>query len=527
MCGTRAAENEASMGVTFEPKLYVQRYNKVLELLSRLRPEKVVDLGCAECKLINLLRHEDYVKEISGVDLDGSLLRGCSHKLDPQAYDFLNKRFNPLTIRLYQGSVSEFDERLRNYDAVVSIELIEHLLPKTLEDFPQAVFGYINPKTVIISTPNADFNVLFGLNGCFRHWDHKFEWTRKQFQSWCENICKDYQYSVEYDGVGVDPDKTQNFGYCSQFAIFTKLQDSRTHFHEPANVKSFQLVSEAVYPFQSKADQINDKLHGNVLRCVGLIVTACVLAAKPKFLLEKENNNLPRTCNQGRQIWENKKSREEVMQRLYKEVEIGQFSDDDANTTEEKANSETKNIYNFPRYPPDVVPQNRFRSNYFHKLRQRYTDARKVSDTTQFEDGIEKSNIYEPTETSPICLSKFDPNLRVLFKFYSGNLHTLNCDFDPEMIHANDTYTRIPLIFLCKHYLMENSNADAVRNVIKKKHTEGLQLNEKEDCIIVQNTEFNQTEDSDRSSISSLDNLCEPLEDCSNTNFNERNWDSE
>ena len=53
-----------------------------------------------------------------------------------------------------------------------------------LEKVPQSLFGSVHPKTVVLSTPNADFNVLFPDLRGFRHHDHKFEWTRQQFQSW-------------------------------------------------------------------------------------------------------------------------------------------------------------------------------------------------------------------------------------------------------------------------------------------------------------------------------------------------------
>lgn len=52
-------------------------------------------------------------------------------------------------------------------------------------DFPYNIFGYIRPLVVAVTTPNADFNVLFSKMGnSFRHWDHKFEWTREQFEDW-------------------------------------------------------------------------------------------------------------------------------------------------------------------------------------------------------------------------------------------------------------------------------------------------------------------------------------------------------
>jgi hypothetical protein len=37
----------------------------------------------------------------------------------------------------------------------------------------------MRPKLVVVTTPNAEYNTLFpDFEGPFRHWDHKFEWTR-------------------------------------------------------------------------------------------------------------------------------------------------------------------------------------------------------------------------------------------------------------------------------------------------------------------------------------------------------------
>ena len=61
---------------------------------------------------------------------------------------------------------------------------IEHLDPPVLERVPAAVFGEMQPKVVIVSTPNSEFNVLFPDLRGFRHPDHRFEWTRSQFRDW-------------------------------------------------------------------------------------------------------------------------------------------------------------------------------------------------------------------------------------------------------------------------------------------------------------------------------------------------------
>ena len=61
---------------------------------------------------------------------------------------------------------------------------IEHLEPAVLEAMPAAVFGCLSPKVAIVTTPNVEFNVMFPDLQGFRHWDHKFEWTRSEFEEW-------------------------------------------------------------------------------------------------------------------------------------------------------------------------------------------------------------------------------------------------------------------------------------------------------------------------------------------------------
>lgn len=120
---------------------------------------------------------------------------------------------------------------------------IEHLFPETEINVPNNIFGCIKPKLAIVTTPNSDFNVLFGApkypNG-FRHDDHKFEWDRMQFQDWyvytyritlehstihlhCRawNVCQRYpEYKVFICGVGEGPVGREHVGKCSQLACF-------------------------------------------------------------------------------------------------------------------------------------------------------------------------------------------------------------------------------------------------------------------------------------------------------------------
>ncbi|EFB17196.1 hypothetical protein PANDA_007852, partial [Ailuropoda melanoleuca] len=141
--------------------------------------------------------------------------------LSPGVGGFIIPRELDLTITLYRGSAVQKDSRLRGFDLITCIELIEHLDSEDLAKFPEVVFGYFSPGMVVISTPNSEFNPLFPAS-TFRNPDHRFEWDRKQFQTWALDVGKLYSYSVEFTGVGDPPAGAEHVGYCTQIGVFQK-----------------------------------------------------------------------------------------------------------------------------------------------------------------------------------------------------------------------------------------------------------------------------------------------------------------
>ncbi|CDN15070.1 HEN1 C-terminal domain; double-stranded RNA 3'-methylase [Richelia intracellularis] len=89
------------------------------------------------------------------------------------------------TVQFLQGSLTYKDKRLTGYDAATVIEVIEHLELPRLSVFARVLFEFTQPKTIIVTTPNIEYNVKFtNLSpGKLRHQDHRFEWTRNEFQS--------------------------------------------------------------------------------------------------------------------------------------------------------------------------------------------------------------------------------------------------------------------------------------------------------------------------------------------------------
>jgi len=107
-------------------------------------------------------------------------------------------------IELLHGSLIYRDERLVGFDAAACVEVIEHLNPPRLKAFERAVFEFARPGMVVITTPNAEYNVMWETlpAGEFRHRDHRFEWTRGEFRSWAEAVADEHGYSVRFLPVG-------------------------------------------------------------------------------------------------------------------------------------------------------------------------------------------------------------------------------------------------------------------------------------------------------------------------------------
>jgi hypothetical protein len=99
------------------------------------------------------------------------------------------------------------------------MEVIEHVDPARLSAVEAAVFGHARPSTVVVTTPNVEYNVRYETMapGALRHHDHRFEWGRAEFAAWTDRVGQAYGYTVTRHGVGdVDPE----LGPPTQLAVF-------------------------------------------------------------------------------------------------------------------------------------------------------------------------------------------------------------------------------------------------------------------------------------------------------------------
>jgi hypothetical protein len=122
-------------------------------------------------------------------------------------------------VTLFQGALTYEDPRLGGYDAAVLMEVVEHVDPSRLAALEHVVFGAAAPAAVVVTTPNAEYNVRYPELTGMRHPDPRFEWTRAELAAWCERVAGTHGYTVEHRGVG-EPDET--LGAPTQLAVFTR-----------------------------------------------------------------------------------------------------------------------------------------------------------------------------------------------------------------------------------------------------------------------------------------------------------------
>lgn len=220
-----AEETEADSEDAAEPEeksvsLAVQRRDAILAALHASGAARVLDLGCGQGQLVQALLKDTRFTEIVGVDVSMRALTVASRRLK---LDRMGER-QAERVKLMQGSLAYTDNRLKGYDAAVLSEVIEHLDLPRLPALEYAVFGSARPKTVLVTTPNVEYNVRWETlpAGHSRHGDHRFEWTREEFRAWAERVAGRHGYGVEFTPVGPDDPEVGPPTQMATFVLTTK-----------------------------------------------------------------------------------------------------------------------------------------------------------------------------------------------------------------------------------------------------------------------------------------------------------------
>lgn len=203
--------------------LAVRRRDAVLAALRGAGAQRVLDLGCGQGQLVQALLKDPAYTEIVGMDVSVRALNLAAKRL---RLDRMGER-QSTRVRLVQGSLAYTDKRLAGYDAAVLSEVVEHLDPERLPALEYAVFGSARPRTVLVTTPNVEYNVRWESlpAGHVRHGDHRFEWTREEFRAWAGGVAARYGYGVEFVPVGDDDPEV---GPPTQMAVFSTATGTGT-----------------------------------------------------------------------------------------------------------------------------------------------------------------------------------------------------------------------------------------------------------------------------------------------------------
>ncbi|QBI52366.1 3' terminal RNA ribose 2'-O-methyltransferase Hen1 [Streptomonospora litoralis] len=207
--GTEAAEHEPSQAD--------RRAGAVLSVLEAEGVRSVLDIGCGSGKLLARLLDDPGFTAVVGADVSAATLEQARRRLRVDRLPERDRR----RLDLFTASALYSDPRFRGYDAAVLMEVVEHIDPARLPVAAEVVFGRTAPRTVVVTTPNAEYNRRYEWlpEGAFRHTDHRFEWTRAEFRAWAGSVADTYGYRVRHLPVGPeDPE----FGASTQMGVFTK-----------------------------------------------------------------------------------------------------------------------------------------------------------------------------------------------------------------------------------------------------------------------------------------------------------------
>ncbi len=226
----RLADDEApvteaatSSGTNFEATIETEfnlnddRLGSVLAALRSSGCRRIIDFGCGDGKLLRLLLKDKQFERIAGMDVSIRSLEVASRRLHVDTLAPAQRK----RIELIHGSLMYRDRRFDGYDAATLVEVIEHFDRPRLATFERVVFEFAKPRTVIVTTPNREYNVVWEnlRDGALRHSDHRFEWTRSEFQAWSTAVAERFNYTVRFLPIG--PQQV-DIGSPTQMAVFSR-----------------------------------------------------------------------------------------------------------------------------------------------------------------------------------------------------------------------------------------------------------------------------------------------------------------
>ncbi|KAG9013959.1 hypothetical protein FRB93_000340 [Tulasnella sp. JGI-2019a] len=255
--------------VYFDPPLWLQRRTWVLDQLRKHQVRSIIELGCGEGALLEVLMEpassfptesppgqdlgaqnerettmDIHLEHYVGLDVDPPSIAQAAEVGRPLTEAEIQKmnpwsrpstRWLSMDVELWEGGLQFLNSDVakgaregwfgrKQWDAIVSAEVVEHLPEDVLDCFLPVTLGVYRPEFLFLTTPNYNFNQLFShpdrpnrasgypdptgaTDRVFRHHDHKREWTEVEWLSWCHDGAEAWCYEVEVGGIGQAEEK--------------------------------------------------------------------------------------------------------------------------------------------------------------------------------------------------------------------------------------------------------------------------------------------------------------------------------
>ncbi|MHA6297172.1 class I SAM-dependent methyltransferase [Devosia sp. CAU 1758] len=199
--------------------LHEQRLEAVEAVIRSRNATTLLDLGCGRGELLRRVAGKQDLHRIVAVDIDAGALSELRRWLALRSPDTC-----PCDVEVVQASMLTLPARYRAHDCAVMVETLEHLEAGQLGQLETALFRHLRPATIVITTPNAEYNPLLGVPANrMRHPGHRFEWDRGRFKAWANGVAARNAYSVTCSDIaGAHPE----FGGASQMAVFDLAPDN-------------------------------------------------------------------------------------------------------------------------------------------------------------------------------------------------------------------------------------------------------------------------------------------------------------
>lgn len=176
----KTSTDRGEEGLAFSPPLYSQRAQLVQRVLQRYACRRLVDAGCSYGDLLLYLMHASSLShlqltEVTAIDLDRHALAAAANALPFSSAVSLAAFTEDCTLQCLHGDLASSapipatwlpcasaNNNTSAVDAVISIEVIEHIPPHLVAAYTHTVFAELGAArgavVALLTTPNRDEN---------------------------------------------------------------------------------------------------------------------------------------------------------------------------------------------------------------------------------------------------------------------------------------------------------------------------------------------------------------------------------